>query len=726
LTRRHLHHALSVDLLIDRLTSGQSPQLQEELTPSYHWCLTKAMQPRPLERYDHTLELVHDLRLARIQMSGERLIKRGHDHRLQLTQLLETHESASQSLSPINFSESIRSLRLYHQAERSYWAAVQLSSGDVREEAEIGLQETLEAQLKLLTFQGEYSFARRLYQELPTEHPQLLQELEELNDQLTRSSSLSSRTSPAPQSTEMSTSLEPTLTSEREEDSSKTLPNTPVLRSFVIDSETVAPIELDVPEGMIYSEDSDEVFDSALDLESDLLELHSVNPAPPPPWRITAESPVIDDTSSDALGATSEREKKTPPPLTLQEEKSPLSWEENLANIGQLFEGDLDDDWASEEHSEIVDLPTVSQQILHHSEATSEVHQSAVPMVDRHVNARKAPRDQTLDSRGILKPQLTLDPSTIDTSIVGGDEGHASPRGMSTLVTDEDLGQGTGLSRALITVLALACVLCGVFVSILWTDEGAQETKQSLSGDQNLVTETQLLAQDSTQKSEPQLDQADQDSADDSLSNETRQDRVNQSGKTTKSDIPTDADQLNAREELVAQNSKPITPDHAVVENPSDQSATGDHDKGSKTQSDQTQSQTAQGKPKTTSQLSRKSTVAKPIPQTTQTSASDTSNVTPEPQAKPFTIQPDRSRPYTVLVSSFKNRKDAERIARLLTKRLKTPSPWIIEVDLGRKGTRYRVLVGQFRSGNEAKRVIAPLKRLKFKPLIRTWIRWVQ
>ena len=93
---------------------------------------------------------------------------------------------------------------------------------------------------------------------------------------------------------------------------------------------------------------------------------------------------------------------------------------------------------------------------------------------------------------------------------------------------------------------------------------------------------------------------------------------------------------------------------------------------------------------------------------------------------QPFAITPDRSRPYTVLVSSFKDRRDAEGIAQMLSKRLTDVAPWIIKVDLGRKGTRYRVLVGQFKSGNEAKKVVAPLKRLKFKPLIRTWIRWVK
>ena len=51
---------------------------------------------------------------------------------------------------------------------------------------------------------------------------------------------------------------------------------------------------------------------------------------------------------------------------------------------------------------------------------------------------------------------------------------------------------------------------------------------------------------------------------------------------------------------------------------------------------------------------------------------------------------------------------------------------WILEADLGRKGIRYRVLVGAFKSASEASRLVKPLKRLKLNPLVRKWTRWVK
>ena len=83
-------------------------------------------------------------------------------------------------------------------------------------------------------------------------------------------------------------------------------------------------------------------------------------------------------------------------------------------------------------------------------------------------------------------------------------------------------------------------------------------------------------------------------------------------------------------------------------------------------------------------------------------------------------------RPYTLLVSSFKVRSEAEEFADQLRPKFSDNSPWILKVDLGKKGTRYRVLVGQFRKPSEAAKSKAILKRLKIKPLTRKWTRWVK
>ena len=724
LTRRHLHHAISIDLLIDRLTSGKPPQLQEEITPSYHWCLSKAMNPRPLERYSDTSDLIHDLRLARIQMSGERLVKRGHDNRIQLAHLLETHEASQRDPLPVNFSESIRSLRLYHQAERSYWAAVQLSSGDVREEAEIGLQETLETQLKLLTYQGEYGFARRLYQELPTEHPQLLQELEELH------SVLSEPESPSEKSSSVSSGslnvLKPfadtdpqSSTLVKDDDASKTMPNAPLLRTFALDSETVAPIELEPPEGMTFPQNQNEIFDSALDLESDLLELHSLNPDPPP-WRMTPESLVKAEPTP-----ASEAEEDTPPipePPAAPERSStqvaqqPQSWEDNLASIGQLFDGELDDDWANEEHSEIIDFPSVSQSTSGTSHAILEPSTSVAPMVERQVTPRKSSKETT-ETRGMIKPQLTLDPAAIDPSIIAGDENHTSPRAVSTLVTDEDRG-GASRKRSLLFILAITCVLAGIFASGLW--ESIQDPDQfgpNLSGEAPAEFSGAQRAQDALPQtaSEGSAPPSETDTASTEVSSPSEINAVALSAAKDQSNETTDI---------------PLTP--TPDERPNDSvadsqiqrrvDARGEEDRTPSARDVSADQAKKQSSSAPMPSVSTASQASKPRPRPTPSSVAKSA----QSQSSPFSITPDRSRPYTALVSSFKSRVDAERIARKLSGQIQDAAPWIIKVDLGRKGIRYRVLVGQFKSRAEAKGIVSPLKRLKFKPLIRTWIRWVK
>ena len=78
------------------------------------------------------------------------------------------------------------------------------------------------------------------------------------------------------------------------------------------------------------------------------------------------------------------------------------------------------------------------------------------------------------------------------------------------------------------------------------------------------------------------------------------------------------------------------------------------------------------------------------------------------------------------MVSSFKVRSDADTLARTITKRLPQSTPWVLEVDLGKKGVRYRVLVGQYKTSSESKEAAKALKSLKLKPLSRKWTRWVK
>ena len=79
-----------------------------------------------------------------------------------------------------------------------------------------------------------------------------------------------------------------------------------------------------------------------------------------------------------------------------------------------------------------------------------------------------------------------------------------------------------------------------------------------------------------------------------------------------------------------------------------------------------------------------------------------------------------------MLVSSFKARSDADSLVKDITKRLPQSAPWILKVDLGKKGVRYRVLVGQYKTSSESKEAAKSLKSLKLKPLSRKWTRWVK
>ena len=63
---------------------------------------------------------------------------------------------------------------------------------------------------------------------------------------------------------------------------------------------------------------------------------------------------------------------------------------------------------------------------------------------------------------------------------------------------------------------------------------------------------------------------------------------------------------------------------------------------------------------------------------------------------------------------------------KTISRRLPQSEPWILEVDLGKKGIRYRVLVGQYKSSSDSKEAIQSLKNLKLKPLSRKWTRWIK
>ena len=85
----------------------------------------------------------------------------------------------------------------------------------------------------------------------------------------------------------------------------------------------------------------------------------------------------------------------------------------------------------------------------------------------------------------------------------------------------------------------------------------------------------------------------------------------------------------------------------------------------------------------------------------------------------------DRTRPYTLLIASFRSQKDAQKVLTQIMGKTSV-DPWILKVDLGKKGIRYRVLIGQFSDRGKAKAILRSVKALKFKPLIRKWIAWVK
>ena len=82
--------------------------------------------------------------------------------------------------------------------------------------------------------------------------------------------------------------------------------------------------------------------------------------------------------------------------------------------------------------------------------------------------------------------------------------------------------------------------------------------------------------------------------------------------------------------------------------------------------------------------------------------------------------------PYSVLISSFKSVKYAQRLANQIKNSSAKMKPWLYTIDLGAKGKRYRVLIGQFKRRSQAQAILPILKPLKLKPRLVKWTKWAR
>ena len=187
LTTRPLIRSMDATALASGLMSPEPYQALESLSDEYNDLLERSVAPDPNDRYEDTTLLLQDLRAARSSRLASRFERRGQSALTQLIKLEERFRHQPEDLSVGSArSEDVKLLRLYHEAERSFWTAQQLDSK--RLSSTDGLQETLTLRIRQLARLGDLRGARALYQELPQAQPNLLLELEEAwTDTLKRS-----------------------------------------------------------------------------------------------------------------------------------------------------------------------------------------------------------------------------------------------------------------------------------------------------------------------------------------------------------------------------------------------------------------------------------------------------------------------------------------------------------------------------------------------------------
>ena len=162
-------------------------------------------------------------------------------------------------------------------------------------------------------------------------------------------------------------------------------------------------------------------FDVDIEEELGTEELPNQPQSTPPPWRT-----VSFNSSSEEVSIGSGDSALDSATLTNQSDESSSTtpeWEENISNIGQLFGGGNDDDWATEEQSEIIDFPNAETVESVPALAMLSEYEAPVTSVSSDQQSPVAPRvsrtsSAQLNRRDLIAPQLTIDPEGIDLSVV--------------------------------------------------------------------------------------------------------------------------------------------------------------------------------------------------------------------------------------------------------------------------------------------------------------------